>query len=67
MLDLCTTGSENGLGSWTCVQQVQRVDNDAGLVCNRFREWIRMLNLCTTGSGSGQEILDLYAAGSESG
>ena len=53
MLDLCTTGSENGLGCWTCEQQVQRVDKDARLVYNRFIEWIRMLDLYATGSESG--------------
>ena len=52
MLDLCVTGSESGYG--------------AGLVCNRFIEWIgcwtciqqvhrvdRVLDLCVTGSASG--------------
>ena len=35
------------------MQQVQRVGRDVGLVCNRFREWIGMLDLCATGSESG--------------
>ena len=30
------------------------MDKDAGLVCNRFREWIRVLELYVTGSESGK-------------
>ena len=39
VLNLRETSSESGKGE--------------GLVCNRFREWISMLDLCTTGSESG--------------
>ena len=35
------------------MQQVQRVDKDTRHVYNRFREWIRALDLYTTGSESG--------------
>ena len=53
MLDLCAIGSDSGQDCWTCLQQVQRVNRDVGLVCNRFRGWIGMLELCATGSESG--------------
>ena len=29
------------------------MDKGAGLVCIRFSEWIRVLDLCVTGSESG--------------
>ena len=35
------------------MQKVRGMDEDARLVYNRFREWIMVLYLCTTGSENG--------------
>ena len=44
-LELCGTGSESGQQHWTCVEQVQRVDNSTGLACKKFMVQISQRSL----------------------